>query len=631
MALRIYDLSTNYPDYFGMLSQIGQTVTSGFDKARKNAQEGEAAQLLSELAGQPQTASASDATGGVTTLASLGQSTPQQQGYNASGKMPSFVERQGATPSLDLAGLFTEAERRYALPNGYLSRTASIESRNDPNARNPNSSAEGLFQFTDRTARGYGLNNKFDPVASTDAAGRLAADNRAALKRALGRDPTPGELYLAHQQGAGGAIKLLSNPNARAVDVVGQDAVHLNGGDPNMTAQQFAGRWISKLDGRADAPAPGAQPAQFQVPGQAGLPGSAVGNGQIRPDLIRRLAANPYTRELASKLITQQLSPQGQYSLTTVGDQAVRFNQRTGAVEVVPGITKPNIEVKEVNGRLVAVDKSNLSTRDVTPDGLPQAMFNGNSVDAQALNYLVQSGQLTREQAAQVAAGKTITGPNGEILFAPPAALVGGVSGGPQMQPQQPPEGPTAQSSAAQPGLVQLTAPKAEKPTDGQSTTALYARRAKEADQVLSGTEDVGKSSWENIKSAVPKVGNHLVSEDFQKFEQAQRNFINALLRKESGAVIGPEEFDNARKQYFPQPGDSDAVLVQKRQNRQTAIEELTKAAGPAMPRQPLPTGVTAAQALAEAKGAYAKATPQQKAAIRQRLQSWGIDPSRLD
>lgn len=144
---------------------------------------------------------------------------------------------------------FTAYEARYGLPEGYLERTAQIESGGNPNAKNPNSSAGGLFQFIDSTAQQYGLQNKFDPAQATDAAARLAADNAMHLRRVLGREPTAAELYLAHQQGAGGAAKLLANPNARAVDVVGADAVRLNGGDANMTAGQFASKWTGKFGG----------------------------------------------------------------------------------------------------------------------------------------------------------------------------------------------------------------------------------------------------------------------------------------------------------------------------------------------------------------------------------------------
>jgi hypothetical protein len=68
-------------------------------------------------------------------------------------------------------------------------------------------------------------------------------------------------------------------------------------------------------------------------------------------------------------------------------------------------------------------------------------------------------------------------------------------------------------------------------------------------------------------------VGNMALSSSGQKAEQAQRDFINAVLRQESGAVISEQEFDNARKQYFPQPFDSAEVKRQKAQNRKLAIQ----------------------------------------------------------
>lgn len=143
---------------------------------------------------------------------------------------------------------FGAHERRYGLPGGYLERTAQIESAMNPSAKNPNSSAGGLFQFINSTAREYGLVDRYDPVESTDAASRLARDNANYLRRKLGREPTAAELYLAHQQGAGGAARLLADPNRRASEVVGADAVRLNGGNANMTSGQFADKWLDKFN-----------------------------------------------------------------------------------------------------------------------------------------------------------------------------------------------------------------------------------------------------------------------------------------------------------------------------------------------------------------------------------------------
>lgn len=73
---------------------------------------------------------------------------------------------------------------------------------------------------------------------------------------------------------------------------------------------------------------------------------------------------------------------------------------------------------------------------------------------------------------------------------------------------------------------------------------------------------------------------NSMKSTERQQMDQAQRDFINAQLRRESGAAISQGEFDNARSQYFPQPGDASEVIAQKRRNRQTAIEAMAREGG---------------------------------------------------
>lgn len=130
----------------------------------------------------------------------------------------------------------------------YFDTLAFIESSNDPTKVNKNSKAAGLFQFIPSTAKAYNLKDPKDPVASFEAVQRLTDDNRKTLKKNLGRNPTEAELYLAHQQGATGASKLLKNPNKKAVNVLGKKAVTQNGGDPDMTAQEFADKWLTKFN-----------------------------------------------------------------------------------------------------------------------------------------------------------------------------------------------------------------------------------------------------------------------------------------------------------------------------------------------------------------------------------------------
>lgn len=144
------------------------------------------------------------------------------------------------------SGAFNQINDQYGLPPGYLNQTAYIESGFNPNA--DNGIARGAFQFTGPTAKQYGLTNPFDPIASAKAAAQLASDNSKFLSGGLGRQPTAGELYLAHQQGPAGALNLLTHPDAPATDIVGRQAVIQNGGSPDMTASQFASLWTNRFN-----------------------------------------------------------------------------------------------------------------------------------------------------------------------------------------------------------------------------------------------------------------------------------------------------------------------------------------------------------------------------------------------
>jgi hypothetical protein len=120
------------------------------------------------------------------------------------------------------------------------------------------------------------------------------------------------------------------------------------------------------------------------------------------------------------------------------------------------------------------------------------------------------------------------------------------------------------------------------KMTDTQSKDALYASRMFGAEKLLRDPAivDAATSVPQQTMSRIPGVGNFMVSDSFQKYDQAKRDFVNATLRRESGAVISEAEFSNAEKQYFPRPGDSKAVIEQKRRNRAEAIKGIAAGAG---------------------------------------------------
>lgn len=111
---------------------------------------------------------------------------------------------------------------------------------------------------------------------------------------------------------------------------------------------------------------------------------------------------------------------------------------------------------------------------------------------------------------------------------------------------------------------------------DTQAKALQFGSRMLASEDILNRMAASGVNQPGLIKRAADAVGmgaaaNWTQSPAQQQVEQAQRDFINAALRRESGAAIADSEFANARQQYFPQPGDSAQVIEQKRRNRELA------------------------------------------------------------
>jgi hypothetical protein len=73
---------------------------------------------------------------------------------------------------------------------------------------------------------------------------------------------------------------------------------------------------------------------------------------------------------------------------------------------------------------------------------------------------------------------------------------------------------------------------------------------------------------------------NFAQSEDNQMYQQAQRQFTEARLRKDSGAVVPQSEYENDRVTYFPQPGDGKRVIERKAAARKALLDSLLRESG---------------------------------------------------
>ncbi len=149
-----------------------------------------------------------------------------------------------------ITGAIRQAAQSTGISFEYLLTTAQIESNMNPSAQASTSSAKGLYQFIDQTwlgtmkqdgaALGLGqyadaisrssgghyevsdpamraaiLRLRNDPQASAMLAGALTRNNATLVSSNIGRQPTNGELYIAHFLGADGAGKLINAASGR--------------------------------------------------------------------------------------------------------------------------------------------------------------------------------------------------------------------------------------------------------------------------------------------------------------------------------------------------------------------------------------------------------------------------------
>ena len=170
-----------------------------------------------------------------------------------------LVQPNSAPPQV--AGAIRQAASSTGASFSYLIATAQIESNFNPQAQASTSSAQGLYQFIDQTwlatmkesgpklgfgnfaanisrtadgryevsdpnARSAIMALRNNPKVSAMMAGAYAQNNAAQLADGLGRQPTEGELYIAHFLGADGAARLIRaavhQPNSTAASMFSQ-------------------------------------------------------------------------------------------------------------------------------------------------------------------------------------------------------------------------------------------------------------------------------------------------------------------------------------------------------------------------------------------------------------------------
>jgi hypothetical protein len=123
------------------------------------------------------------------------------------------------------------------------------------------------------------------------------------------------------------------------------------------------------------------------------------------------------------------------------------------------------------------------------------------------------------------------------------------------------------------------------KRTEHEDKSALFSDRAATAHQAITKFENINQEPGGKIGALVEQTlpagaANILVSGERGQLMNAKRAFINALLRRESGAAIAATEFASYDKEYFPQLGDTKEQINDKRIHRAEVVAGLAREAG---------------------------------------------------
>lgn len=302
--------------------------------------------------------------------------------------------RIGSGLTQDTKDMIADVSKKHGVSADYMTTMAMLESGGNPNAVSP-TGAVGLYQFTGRTAKGYGLNNRFDKNANADAAARLAKDNGAYLER-KGIKATPENLYLAHQLGMEGARNLISAASGKeALTEKTKSAMGNNYG--NIGAQEYLDKnsrvWASKAE-----QAKATTDRQYANLGTNGKPYDVASASKDLPTnsadrvatgKIGERKAAPVDVAKAPVKVPEQANPEKEFKVTVAKSQPQ-------AVVATPSTLAPSVEARRAPVERVASSEPPESKPVMltNPDAIRQSDGNREVAQVESRTRVVQDSQI---------------------------------------------------------------------------------------------------------------------------------------------------------------------------------------------------------------------------------------------
>ena len=422
----------------------------------------------------------------------------------------------------------------------------------------------GLIQFGEPQAKQYGAD-----FSSPEAAmkSQLDPETGAVWNYLDGVGVQPGmgldNIYSAINAGAPGRFNASDANNGGAPGTVA-DKVAGMGGHRQKAAEFLGGTWTPNPD------AGGGNPVTMSTSGQPAAP-----QGDII-SLLMAAQADPWARKqygpVIDALMGSELSTRAQAQ-----DPMYQLGLQKAQMEVDamrnPGAPKPI----EVGG--VLLDPTTY-----------QPIFDSRAQDAPDPFTLGEGQVRYNADGTIIAQGPEQTAKQGFRIATPQEAKAYGSTAGQfgpdgRFYPVDVPQGMTIESDGAG-GFRMVQGPAGtEKPfTEAQSKDVVFGTRAQGALDVLDPIAGELTSRTQRAAEFDPTgfARGAMQSDQFQIAKNAGDEFLQALLRKDSGAAITPSEQALYGTTYLPQPGDNEALLEAKKAARRRAVTAIQAGMNPA-------------------------------------------------
>jgi len=159
-----------------------------------------------------------------------GQTNPGDEQQPGGEAAPGPAPTSSISPGKEaIAQKLVAAANKGGISPGYFVAMSMQESNLNPETRVPGASARGLFGMLDEDRRKFGLGDQPSVEADIQGGVEKTRENVAAARKALGRNPTDGELYVVHYQGIGAGPAILKNPGGSFEDTLNKFGDHWYG------------------------------------------------------------------------------------------------------------------------------------------------------------------------------------------------------------------------------------------------------------------------------------------------------------------------------------------------------------------------------------------------------------------